>query len=80
MTNEQLFAEITPNEEANLSGGSGYGRRYGYYHKPFISAANAQADSAAVGGLINVANTKTTTVAAPGVALSSSNSNALSIG
>ena len=79
MTNEQLFTDMLPNEEANLSGGSGYGR-YGYYYKPFISAANAQADSAAVGGLINVANTKTTTVTAPGVALSSSKSNALSIG
>ncbi len=74
--NNQLFTDITPNEEANLSGGMGYVvPKHG-----FISIANAKANSAALGGYVNIANTQTNTVTAPGVALSNSESDALSIG
>ena len=74
--NEQLFTEIIPSEEANLSGGSG-----GTAKVPnFLSAADATANSAAVGGLINDAKTLTETLTGPGFAVSNSHASALTIG
>ncbi len=74
--NEQLFAEIIPSEEANLSGGSGATLPI----PNFLSAADAKANSAAVGGVINDARTKTETLTGPGFAVSSSDASALTIG
>lgn len=45
-----------------------------------VSVATADATSDAVGGVINIAETSTETVAAPGVASSSSSSKAVTIG
>ena len=77
--NEQLFAEIIPSEEANLSGGG--------CHKPIpkclpkcLSAADANSHSAAVGGCINKATTNTETLTGPGFAVSGSEASALTIG
>ena len=69
--NQQLFAEIIPSEEANLSGGSGL--------TP-LSVADAKANSAAIGGVINDARTKTETLTGPGFAVSNSHASALTIG
>ena len=72
---EQLFAEIIPSEEANLSGGTG-----ATLPVPFLSFADAKANSLAAGGLINDARTFTDTLTAPGVAASKSHSSALTAG
>ena len=81
--NEQLFAEIIPSEEANLSGGCGPKPRNcgGCCPIPnFLSAANANSHSAAVGGVINDARTNTRTLTGPGFAVSGSDASALTIG
>ena len=79
--NEQLFAEIIPTEEANLSGGNG-----GYtvpqhqkgYKGYFNNFANAGGFASAQGGDINLALTDTFAITNQHGAVAGSNSTALS--